>query len=385
MGVLVAAAGYAESDTAEARELEKALGDALQRVDLGAVASVRQIPPVSGEEQAQRQCRQMGAHLIIWQSRDAGGVAVYNVTVLGANETPIRLEPLTLMLLMATQDTFSVSRTFTDVGKEVPVLTRAVVPVAAGMVALAVGQPVQAAAQFQAVQQLAGLPLPALRIAHDYRGIALLFAQRPDLAVLEYEAAQGLGADARSWVGMGNVLVARREWRAAASAYQQALILDAYHPEAYCGLGITHAAEHNVSKAIVAYDQAIALRPSCAAPYALLGQAYELIADIAAAKQAYDTCAALAGPQAGLYVAAVDRAVSVVQNPPTPVPTATPLPTPTPAPTPVLPIYTVESGDNLASIAEKLGVTMEAIIKVNKLENPDRLSVGQELLIPEEE
>jgi len=305
--------------------------------------------------------------------------------VLGANETSIELEPLTLMLLMASRDTFSVSRTFAENGKEVPVLTRAVVPVAAGFVALAVGQPVLAAAQFQAVQQLNGLPTAALCAAYDYRGVALLLAERPDLAVGEYEAAQKLVADARNLIGMGNVMVARREWTAAAQAYQQALLLDSYSPAAYCGMGVTYAAEHNVSKALVAYKQAIALDPSCPVPYALLGRAYELIADIDSAKQAYETCVGLSGAMGGLYLAASQRAVSVVQDPPTPVPTATPLPTSTPAPTPILPTYEVQSGDTLASIATELGVSVDAIVELNDLDDPNSISIGQKLLIPAEE
>ncbi len=44
--------------------------------------------------------------------------------------------------------------------------------------------------------------------------------------------------------------------------------------------------------------------------------------------------------------------------------------------------YVVEPGDTLSVIAEKFGVTMQQIIDANKLQNPDVLLVGQELLIP---
>jgi len=307
VGILIAAQGYSESDEADAQELEQTLLTALQRVDLASVVSTRQVAPVTSEEQAQRQARQLGARLALWTQPNAEGLATYHVTVLGANETPIQLDPPTLMLLMASQGTFSVSRTFSDKGKEVPVLNRAVVPVTAGFVALAVGQPVLAAAQFQAVQELEGFPTPAVYAAHNYRGVALLWAGRPDLAEQEYRVAQGLMSDARSWVGLGNVRLARREWRAAADAYQQALALDLYEPQAYCGLGITYAAERNVSKAIAAYQQAIALQPSQAVPYALLGRAYELVADIPSAEQAYKTCANLSSSLGGLYHAVSER------------------------------------------------------------------------------
>lgn len=44
--------------------------------------------------------------------------------------------------------------------------------------------------------------------------------------------------------------------------------------------------------------------------------------------------------------------------------------------------YTVRSGDTLFSIAQQFGTTAQAIISANNLTNPDRLSVGQQLIIP---
>ncbi len=45
--------------------------------------------------------------------------------------------------------------------------------------------------------------------------------------------------------------------------------------------------------------------------------------------------------------------------------------------------YTVQPGDTLAAIAAEYGVTVESIIEANNLQNPDLLSVGQVLIIPE--
>lgn len=45
-------------------------------------------------------------------------------------------------------------------------------------------------------------------------------------------------------------------------------------------------------------------------------------------------------------------------------------------------IYTVKRGDTLWNIARSLGTTMDSIIKVNDLQNPEQLVVGQNLLIP---
>jgi LysM repeat protein len=44
--------------------------------------------------------------------------------------------------------------------------------------------------------------------------------------------------------------------------------------------------------------------------------------------------------------------------------------------------YVVQAGDTLSDIAEKFGVTIQALIDANKLENPNLLLPGQELIIP---
>jgi LysM repeat protein len=54
--------------------------------------------------------------------------------------------------------------------------------------------------------------------------------------------------------------------------------------------------------------------------------------------------------------------------------------TPTVSPTPI--VYVVQSGDTLLGIAMEYGVSVEAIQRANGIENPQFLSVGQELLIP---
>lgn len=44
--------------------------------------------------------------------------------------------------------------------------------------------------------------------------------------------------------------------------------------------------------------------------------------------------------------------------------------------------YAVQSGDTLSAIAERFGVTIQQIIDANRLQNPDLLLPGQELIIP---
>ena len=53
----------------------------------------------------------------------------------------------------------------------------------------------------------------------------------------------------------------------------------------------------------------------------------------------------------------------------------------TPTPTPHT--YTVQGGDTLFSIARDQGIEPEALMAANGLSDPDRLSVGQVLTIPE--
>jgi LysM repeat protein len=44
--------------------------------------------------------------------------------------------------------------------------------------------------------------------------------------------------------------------------------------------------------------------------------------------------------------------------------------------------YVVKSGDTLSKIAAALGIEMQALIDANELVNPNRLSIGQELVVP---
>jgi LysM repeat protein len=44
--------------------------------------------------------------------------------------------------------------------------------------------------------------------------------------------------------------------------------------------------------------------------------------------------------------------------------------------------HTVQTGETLSTIAQRYGVTVNAIVTANNLSNPDRLNVGQQLVIP---
>jgi LysM repeat protein len=63
-------------------------------------------------------------------------------------------------------------------------------------------------------------------------------------------------------------------------------------------------------------------------------------------------------------------------------PVATAAPTFTHLPGQQQETYRVQSGDTLTVIANRFGVSVQAIVDANELTNPDRLDVGQELIIP---
>lgn len=66
----------------------------------------------------------------------------------------------------------------------------------------------------------------------------------------------------------------------------------------------------------------------------------------------------------------------------TPKPTATPKPTVTPGQCPTTIPYIVQRGDTLSRIADSLETTVAELAALNHLKNPDRIYVGQRLLIP---
>jgi LysM repeat protein len=69
-------------------------------------------------------------------------------------------------------------------------------------------------------------------------------------------------------------------------------------------------------------------------------------------------------------------------------PTVAPQPTPVPPGAPITPpppgtaIYQVSRGDTLAAIASRFNTTVAAIVQLNGITNPNRIFVGQRLLVP---
>lgn len=138
---------------------------------------------------------------------------------------------------------------------------------------------------------------------------------------------------------------------------------------------------------------------------------------IAALPVAVSLAAELATPAVAEYCPVQDVSIPVVylawggEPLPTPTPPATPAATPTPTRTrvptrtptatrratpahrtptvtrriiaPGTITYTVQAGDTLGKIAKEFGVTVKAIAEANDIKDPDRLSIGQVLVIPE--
>ncbi len=48
-----------------------------------------------------------------------------------------------------------------------------------------------------------------------------------------------------------------------------------------------------------------------------------------------------------------------------------------------MPVYKVKSGDALGKIAKKFKVSMDSIVRLNNIKNPDKIKLGMELWIPE--
>lgn len=72
----------------------------------------------------------------------------------------------------------------------------------------------------------------------------------------------------------------------------------------------------------------------------------------------------------------------VIQQPPIATSTAAPVAAPpTATPTPITIIYVVVAGDTVSKIAQKFGVSVDDIVKANKLADPSKIQVGQRLTI----
>ena len=108
--------------------------------------------------------------------------------------------------------------------------------------------------------------------------------------------------------------------------------------------------------------------------------AYQLAAAAAPSAQVAPEAMATAPPIP--ETPAATAAVSVVVISPTPTPTPPPTATPTPEPTPTPKTHRVRLGDNLSQIADFYGVTMDEILSLNNIPDPNNLIEGLVLILP---
>ena len=108
--------------------------------------------------------------------------------------------------------------------------------------------------------------------------------------------------------------------------------------------------------------------------------AYQLAAAAAPSAQVVPGAMVTAPPIPETPVATATVSVVVISPTPTPTPPATPTPTPEPTPTPKT--HRVRLGDTLSEIADFYGVTMDEILSLNNIPDPNNLIEGQELILP---
>jgi len=79
----------------------------------------------------------------------------------------------------------------------------------------------------------------------------------------------------------------------------------------------------------------------------------------------------------------INRLSAALQARQTPTPTPKPTPRPTPEPTPVDPFtHVVKRGETLSTIARQHGTTVDELMKLNKIEDENKLQSGQTLQLP---
>ncbi len=109
-----------------------------------------------------------------------------------------------------------------------------------------------------------------------------------------------------------------------------------------------------------------------------------LTAYVVANARAVPAPAAMASPTPSPVSAPPTSSPQLTEQPGTgtPQPRRTPTapPTVTPEPTPF--VHVVQAGESLIYIANLYGVTVDDIVALNDITNPNRIHVGQQLLIP---
>jgi len=376
-----------------ADQLRRAVEKELRRAGLSRKAGLKVIGPVSNDEDALKWADRIGAELVVWGHMVPGQPDSMiprwtNGTRWGSSAS---LDSNAVIGASMRGDTELLSD-----GVAVPHKVHAAALV--GQAAISLGQGSVAVAQFDraldAVGEIAGDTSVLRSVLRRCRGYAQWSAGQLNLARDDFLASLNLRADARTHVALGNLLLAQNDLPGAAGYYREALALDPYWITPYLGLGYAYAAQGQLEAALVQFEQARRIRPDFAPVYYAMGKQYRDHGDVFLARQAFDRCIVLSEGNEALIEAANQELASLpivaVTSPPRPTPTPTPAgaeasATPSLAQeVPATTTYVVQRNDNLTAIADRFGVTVEAIVKANNLRNPDSIYVGQKLVIPAE-
>jgi hypothetical protein len=384
VGILIAPVSNDPDALAASTAIQNEIEALVRGSGLAGVAETRQVAPIPSEAQAEDLARRLGAQVVVWGVDRGLNAAVieHHVLGLGADTGDLPLSPESALMAAVSRVSFSF-RKVPALEENQPDTGAQLLPlVAAGHGALAAGDPLQAGGFYSATLLVNGMPAGPSRELRRLLGVALLQAGRPDLAVQQF--AWGSESDAKALGGLGLAATLRGDLDGATSYLVRGIELDPYDPLAYLALSAVGIKQRQSPRAIGAAARAVALEPDWAPAHAMLGLAYELESNIKAAVRGYEACARHAGHLRGLADACTDRARAIVEDPPTPVPTLTPWPTPTATAVPTEGVYRVQQGDTLQRIADRLGVSMNVLIELNRLEDPHDLYVGQYLILPEE-
>ncbi|MHB1355449.1 MAG: LysM peptidoglycan-binding domain-containing protein [Anaerolineae bacterium] len=387
IGIIIAPVSASAQALAEAHTIEETLVAMAKQSGMDLKIEVRQVQALTSSDQAQQLGSRLQASVVIWGTQSGSELLhiEYYVTSLGARNAKASLEPIQLMLLLATIDIFNISNNRLVSEVQVPtIIGEVIVPTALGFSALATDQPVLAAGYFQTALAANRLTTETLHCLEGYLSLSYLFAGRPDLAQNVLARARETELDASTWLFSGYLALYQGDQNAANESFMRARALTPHSVQTYSGLGIVQGQLHNISRALSLASQAVGLQPSWGIPYILLAQAHELAGDVKSAQAAYERARLYASPFSSLSGLVSQRSLELAQKPPTPVPTAIISPTASPMPIPGLRYHTVVKQETLQKIAAQYNVSVNKIVQVNKLKNQNVLYVGQVLIIPDE-
>ncbi|MHB9034281.1 MAG: LysM peptidoglycan-binding domain-containing protein [Anaerolineae bacterium] len=387
VGIIVAPVNESSLALAEARTIEETIRQLSKGTALDNLIDIRQVTSLADAKDAQQIAVRMGANIVIWGTANGSELihSEHYITHLGAGLAAGSLEPASLMLLLTSIGTFNIADNRLASENTVPSTAREILaPVSLALAALSINQPVLAASYFESALQTNSIPDISVQAMRAYYGLALLLADRPDLAQNLIDSNQQQAPSALSKLVEGDLALYRGDFTAAENAYLQARAIDPSSAQAYSGLGIIACEKGSLDRAKALFDEALALEPTWGIVQLLQARQYEYRGDVSAAQAAYERGRQSISPFEPLVDAIAARYAELSASPPTAVPTATIGPTPSPMPIPGLRYHTVAKGETLRQIAQQYGVTEEEIMKLNKLDDVNYLSIGQILVIPED-